>query len=343
MLAKWTTDAIAESKIKAIGIGFRYVKGLEIAKIDIAGSRRNNARLREQWNEDLSVEYGVAMADGDTFPAPVLREVSGGTYKYFVLSGNHRIGAATMLNDKMIDAYIVEGDDEMAFEIITRSANRWMGDRQTKEEAVEHARALIAKYNRPQQEVAKLFGLKPNWLSNALRAEDTRDEMEKLGLHSRELPRATILHLSQLSDNERVFRKAGYLASKFKLPAERVKDIVIAAKGQKSEQGAIDVLKRVEDDLRSETAVATVAAASPVYTRPERTRLFQYVNTLHNFLNTGRSGQPFATLEQIGVTSVHDRHELRERFRSVRVHMDEMFRHAEKATLSKNGKKPRAR
>lgn len=324
-MLKWAIDPIVESKLKQLGATFRYVPGIQLESIDVFGSRRNNARLSEEWNEGLSIEYGVAMADGDTFPAPVFRQVTG-DFSYFILSGNHRVGAAKLLEETNIDAYVVAGDDELVMQMITRAANRWMGDRQSKEEAVEHARMLITQYSKSVKEMAKLFGLKPDWLSKAIKAEQTRDNLAKCGVETDGLSRAILQTIGGLDHNERVMSRAASVASRFKLTGDRVRDLVASVKLGKSEDDQLEAVKVFEDRVRSERLPPAVSDQSQIATRrPERARLMQYVNTLHSFLITGRRGHPFETLEQIGVTSRHDRHDLRERFKCIRKSMETLF------------------
>lgn len=323
--ANWTSDQILESKLRQMGVGWKYDKSVPLDKIDIHGSRRNNARLKDQWNENLSIEYGVAMEEGDIFPAPALRAVFGGGYKFYVLSGNHRVGAANLLGDKTIEAYIVDSSDEMVLETITRAANRWMGDRQSKDEAVEHARALIAKYGRTQQQMAKLFGLKPAWLSLSLRAEDLRDELENIGVPAREIPRSTIMTLAQLDGNTSVMHKAALVTAKYHVTGERVKLMVEQAKSTKSENGMLEVIEEHEAKLRQEEAAASMPRPTPIFKRSKRTKMFRHLNTLHNFLLAGNNGKEFATLQQLGITSGSDRGELRDRFREVKLKFEKLF------------------
>lgn len=323
MSVKWTTDPVLESKLRQLGVSFKLETGISMSGIDVHGSRKNNARLRTEWNEELSVEYGVAMADGDAFPAVVLRATEGG-FKFFVLSGNHRVGAAKLLDETTIDAYLIESSDEMVFQIITRAANRWMGDRQSKDEAVEHARELIRRYGRTQTEMARLFGLKPAWLAKALRAEDVRDDLGRLGIENHAMPRSVLEQLSKLTDNERVFRKAGYLAASYSLSGDRVRDLAAAVDAQRTESDQIDAIKMFEDALREERPIPA-APRSVASRRPQRSKLYQYVTTLSRFLKAGNRGREFETLDQIGVTDVHDRHNLRQHWREIRKTIDTLF------------------
>ena len=329
-MPRWALDPVAESKLKQIGATFKFVTGIPMEAIDVIGSRRNNARLNEQWDEDLSVEYGVAMADGDTFPAPVLRMVTG-EFSYFVLSGNHRIGGAKLLEDTHIDAYVVAGDDELIMQMITRASNRWMGNRQSKDEAVEHARLLISQYGKTVKDMAKLFGLKPDFLYKSIKAEEIRAKLAKLNVTVDSCKRASLQLIGQLDHNERVMSRAAVVANRYVLSSERVREMVALVKQCGTEDEQLAAVNSFEDRVVSERVPPSVAKDAKISpSRPERARLMQYVNTLHSFLTIGRKGHPFETLDQLGVTSRKDRHDLRERFKCIRRSMETMFADADR-------------
>jgi hypothetical protein len=330
---QWTDDRIAESKMRSLGVEWEYIKDILISDIDVLGSRRNNARLRDQFNDDLSVQYGVALHDGDVFPAIIIRRVlRPGGFKYFVVSGNHRLGGALLLEDKTLDAYVLNTQDEMFIEMLTRSANRWMGERQSKDEAVEHARELIKRFNKSVPEMARLFGLKEEWLFKALRSESIRDSLNELGLDSSLLPKVTLLHIGQLESNHRVFRHVASLASKFQIKGDRVLDIVRAVKERRTEQDMIDTCKIFEDQLREENRdkMATQNGSKKYPRKSTRSRVFTLVNSLAGFLATGHHGKPFTSLDQLELTSPADRNDFKARMKEIDSHIHELYRDWEK-------------
>jgi len=321
LLISWVRDLIVENKLKRLGAKISVEKDIKLSSIAIELSKHNNARLREAFNDDLAVEYACAMEGGDKFPMVVLWKAPG-QKKYSVLSGNHRVGAVDALDVKSIDAYILEGQDEQLAEVITRTANRWMGDRQSKEEAVEHAKVMIAKFNFTNKEAAQLLNVKIDWLAAAIRAEHTRDSLSALLVDSRDMPRGTLCLLAQIDFNETLFRDAGHLVSRFKMSRDRVQSLITEMKSQPDEQTKLAVVKKWETMLTAEKPRASVAGTK----MKDQSRLRRHMNTLTQFIKTGRSGKAFETLSQLKLTTPTSKAECQKMWKELKALVDEIFR-----------------
>ena len=148
----WVNDSVVESKLVELGAKYVVKKGIGVDEIDIEGSLKNNARIFEPINEGLVLEYAEAMDKGAKFPMPIMWKPQG-SKRFSIISGNHRVSAAN-LNSGSVDSYVYTGGDVLVAEVIARTSNRWLGSRQSREEAVLHALAFINRYNMSVKDAA---------------------------------------------------------------------------------------------------------------------------------------------------------------------------------------------
>ncbi len=313
---KWLRDTSAETHMKRFGVKSK-LELIPISSIDIDDSRRNNARLQNSYNEELAMEYAIAMNDGSQFPAPVVRRVG---RKYFTLSGNHRIGAAIECDQDEIQAHVVECSDEQA-ETIARAANRWMGDRQSKDEAVQHSLVLIDKYGRTVTECAKMFNLKESWLFSRVRAEKTRYDLIAKGVNVTGLSAAHMEALSPASYSDPVMLRAAQIAVKGKLTSSRTRDMVTEARNQASEKESLATLDR----WNKEVSFTEKNSQTAVLQTPKRTKLMRALNTLHHYLVSGNRQKPFTKLTQLQITDDVDAAEVQRIWRETKRQFDGIF------------------
>ncbi len=320
---EWAADPAAESRVTRLGSKLVVSKGIKISEIDIHGSRANNARLDTPFNSDLALEYALSMESGDKFPYPVLRRVDNKRYSYVVLSGNHRIGAAETLlpKDGTIDAYILDSKDEQVAELVCRSANRWMGDRQSKEEAIEHARVLIERYNYTATHMSKVFGLHEKTLLNALRAEGVRDVLEANLVDASGMNRAVLTTLAPIDNNHEILRRAAQACIRYGLTAERTRPMVQEVKQARDERESLNVIGRWEAKFQEEKPRAAPGVVKTMKGDP-RAKLMRYFGNVVEFLNRGGPGKkPFQSLSQLRISSPDDRKALLAIYREVKTAM----------------------
>ena len=331
----WTSDGIVESKLKGLSANYKIAKGVPVSQIDIEASRKNNARLSDSYNEELAMEYAIAMESGDRFPMVILcsKEKDG---QYLIMSGNHRVGAAILAERPKVAAYIVDGNDDQVCEVLIRSANRWMGDRQSKEEAVEHAQVLINKYGMDQRQAAQLFGLRESWLNHALKAEGTREKLAKMLVDSTSIPRSVLALLAKLNHNEKIFRKAGHLTSRYTMSTSRVGAMVREVSSQPDESSSLRVLTSWEGMLSDENPKSGLAGFKLI----DASKLRRHINTLTHFITTGRKGKSFDTLRQLKITKASDRQGFQELWWGLRSLMNHLFE--EDTATIKVSRKPSA-
>lgn len=324
----WASDLAAESRVKRLGGTMTVQKGIPLKEIDIHGSRANNARLESAFREDLALEYAISMEAGDRFPYPILRAVqttrhngTGGhsKFKYSVLSGNHRVGAAELNKAETVDAYILDSTDEQVIELVCRSANRWMGDRQNREEAIEHARAMMDKYAFSAAHMAKVFGLREQNLQAALRAESIRDLLEKNLVNATGIPRNTLLALSPMSDNHEVLRQAGLAVLRHKMTQDTAKKMCADVQAARDERSMLQAITKWEQTMEEEKPKAAPGTRVRAQKTDPRAKLTKLLNNVLDFLDRGGPGRKaFMSLSQLRITTPEDKKALLAKYREVR-------------------------
>lgn len=320
----WVKDLIAEAKMKKMGVKWEY-KTIKIADIDVKGSRFNNARVDQAIIEDMVLDYALAMMNGDAFPAIIVVHRKAG---FFVLSGNNRTAAAIEAELTEIDAYVLVSDDAAVVELITRSANRWVGGRCSKKEAVVHARALIIN-GVSRKDAADIMGVRYDWLVQELRLDDMRDDLLKLGVDTTKVSRVAITKLMPLAHNENVLRETAALLARHKVSGEEASSLIESLKLQKSEAASMRVISEFESQFRQSAPRQDVPVKQPV-----RTRFLKSFNALFNTLSGKR------TMRDIQVTNIDDQTELLSKWETMRSRLDGIFG-VKDITHEENGSGPK--
>jgi hypothetical protein len=334
----WRVDDDAATKLKKAGITW-VKKTLALADIDVEGSRRNNARMQggsgDRYNPLVAQNYGLALWGGDRFPMLMVRLPDPGFKGHYILSGNHRAGGVEDLakeglvsrTDKIIETMLVDCVDEMLRELITRSANRWLGIRQGDEEAMGHVLYMQRTYGTSLKHLADFFNVKPTWLNARLANADLQYKL----IHEHNVPaeglnQGVLAHLNRLRFNESLLRKAATLIAQHRPKEAVVKTFVDAIKTSSvtSEGKALETIKEWEHKFRD-----TDTSPRPAIRTVKRTSLMRFkrvVTDLNNFMAHGKKGHPFESIADIGLTDKHERHELRQTWRATKRLVDEAFR-----------------
>jgi hypothetical protein len=102
MKVQWTEDKISAQQMKVLDMKFKYVTGFHTRDIDVEASKRNNARQEAPLNELAVNSYMGYMNAGNLFAGIVVY-----LPLKIVLSGNHRLTAAMLLDQVTIDCHVV--------------------------------------------------------------------------------------------------------------------------------------------------------------------------------------------------------------------------------------------
>jgi predicted ArsR family transcriptional regulator len=163
-------DPKTEQQLDRGKFSYRFVPEFKIAKIDLARSKANPARLNRTTDLDRCGEMGQAMTAGVDFPAIVLIEDVDGI---IVATGMHRLIAATEHTKPpraVFDAYLVIETDPYRRELLMRSINCIEGRGQTRDENLAHCAEMHRLYGGSIDDLAAAFNLRGAAIREYLRA-----------------------------------------------------------------------------------------------------------------------------------------------------------------------------
>lgn len=294
---KWSKDEIAERKLEEFGL-VPAVMTVAIKDIDLEESIQNNARISDPLLHGVVEEYGLAMKRGDQFPRIVLLARKG--KGHLIISGNHRTHGAAEAFAKEVEAYVIECSDPMIIDLLPRCLNRVHGVRQTKEEALTHAIYSINKYGKDPDQAAEMFGLKPDWLKDELRAMKISLSLEEKGIQASKLPKTTILKLGALSNNSNVLEGAAKVAVNARMPTGDVVAMVDAIRKQKTELSQIAAIADYEKATEN-------PGKAPKHKRSVRTKFLMVLKTFEVTIASKTS------LLQLQITEPNEQKEIKKR------------------------------
>lgn len=244
---EWIPDLLAEQTLKDFGVSWETAD-ISIADIDREESRLNHARIGgKPIDDELALEYGTAMEQGDFFPRIVVRKKG---RKYVVMGGNHRVEAADAVGIGTIGAYVVDcGGEDQAVDLIPRALNRKGSRRTGKDEAYLHAMHAINKYGYTFRDAAKTFGVSEKALGNKIAVKETREQLVKTGLPGQQLSDDALRALATVRDNENVLSAAANVIARGKMTGKDAHDMVKKIKEQRTEASRISVVADYEKRL----------------------------------------------------------------------------------------------
>jgi len=328
----WGEDLYLESKLKRHKTKYRVAK-IRLNEIDWNWSLDNQARQQDRLVEDRALEYALAMTAGNVFPRIAVKRLQNGLYG--IMSGNHRAKGLELFADDQskayadveLEVYRVTDNRDWLHDMIVRSANRGLGDRTSAREAVFHCRHMIDKHGRPLDECAMEFGVRPEWIRNAIKCEETRDKLEALEVAAEGLNHTVLKELRRVEANDSHLRKAGHLAAAYGLTGDAAHQMCEEVQRTTTQTEGNRVLKKWDDQLR---AKKPGVHANEKRRKTARSRLLRPISTLANMIDQGNKGGPFANLEEMGVDTEAELDEIFERYTHLRTVLDKMFREQQK-------------
>ncbi len=249
---RWFKDETVEQKLKSLGCEFSFRQNIPYKKINIKKGLKNNARLfGSSINDETALRYGIAMEEGDDFPAPVLF-VDGN--RLGILGGNHRLHAFAIfcedLSAATIDAYVLETDDIALLELVTRTLNTVNGLPCSKDEQVQHAIALLEKWpSMSQLQIAKHLGLKQEEVSKARRILEIKNLLDDRNINTARIPKTVLLEIGKVKQNEAVMATLADLTIRHSIKGDEVREHVQALKRKRSESAQMRYLGEIDEQL----------------------------------------------------------------------------------------------
>jgi hypothetical protein len=126
---------------------YSYQERVEFSDIALDASQENPSRLLRRLNEDLAISYGLAMQDGDKFPAIVLLQLAADQpKKYLIATGVHRVKGAELIEQHYFDAYVVIEPDVYREEVLIRQLNTIEGQGVSITDRIAQVLLLHEKY-----------------------------------------------------------------------------------------------------------------------------------------------------------------------------------------------------
>jgi len=247
-----------EEWLRGMGIDFHY-EDIPSTSIDRKKSRQNKARQRGAIIEEHVFKLGYDAENGSVFP-PVIAAKEGSLYR--LLDGNHRDEANQVNGAGPVGAIVVETEDDVLKEIITRFANRDLnGVGQDKDEAMEHALYLYNTYGYPLKRVAKIAGVKLSTLQTHKATEETRKELMKQKVPADKLSGTVVRQLGRLKNNVRVMVAAADVADRHNLSEKDTKWMTnCVLRSPKTEDEQLKAVEKFEKEHLREPELRALVA-----------------------------------------------------------------------------------
>lgn len=248
-MRKWVKEPKVEHHLRSLSIKFDTAI-IELVSIDRSLSADHQTRLGKKIDEPLVLQYAAAMETGSAFPMPILNKLKKG---YFIWSGNHRVGAADLLGDTHLEAYVVEVHDSRICDILPRIVNAWEGRAIEKEERLINAAYLVEHHSMDVQEAANLLNLKYEHLSSHMRTQNIAKVIRDEGINPNGFPKSLMLRMASV-DNRNILRETCRLIHAHKVVGREAEDLLSDVKASTTELQAMSELGRWETMLKARTA-----------------------------------------------------------------------------------------
>jgi uncharacterized DUF497 family protein len=196
---KWVKDPKIEANLRALGIQFDTEQVL-LNNIDREESMRRQVRLQGRLVDEWVLEMAEAMEKPEAaFPMPILQKWRKGVY--FIWSGNHRIGAAELVNLETVDAYVITITDPRMMDILPRVVNSWEGHGLSRDERIINARFLIEKHGITAADAAKMFGLKAEAIWVSKRIDEAKTRIHAHGIDTKTFSKSLLSKFATLNND----------------------------------------------------------------------------------------------------------------------------------------------
>lgn len=241
-------DLATEQWLTDLAIPYTYDPAVPLARIDIDGGLRNQARA-EPLDPDTVERYVAAMTNGDQFPPIILRRR--GRSRHLPLGGNHRLAAHTVTKHDTAPAYLIDVDDTVVPVVMYRD-NATHGNAPSSDERCRQAIHLIEACGYTQQAAAAAVGVPAPAVSTAqTRAAGSRRAHE-LGVGSLYdmLPAGHQSRLATIAGDD-PFTEAVRLTRSAGLTQPDVAALVKRIKGSRSEAAALALIGAESEDRRA--------------------------------------------------------------------------------------------
>lgn len=269
---KWINDPKAEAVLASLNI--KYTVGpLKLSDLNWKATEHNAGRAGRPIDMSRIDEYADAMMAGDEFPMPIVVNTDNGPE---ILAGVHR-GKAAVVTDlwKTIPAYWANTKLPHEARMIACLTNRKEGARTTKEEAIEQALYIVNEFSLKASDVARIFLIPAQTLTDRIRADALRKEVVAIGFKGK-LPYTTFKNLAGISGNTKVALAACEYIAKSHGTCD---DALSLSKELRKIKTEAQQLAKVESMTESAVIHANASSES-VIVLPLRTKFIRYLHSL---------------------------------------------------------------
>jgi hypothetical protein len=240
--------------------GFDYkLEVIDLARVNRAESKRNQARIAHPINEDQVILYAEAMKNGDSFPPLVVYLTESG---YIVMDGNHRVAAFDLCDETTAQAYVVKKPSNAQVQAFTYEANTKHGMPTTLHDRIRQAISMV-NLGASAVDAAKQLGVPLNTLRSALDNAKAEQRFQELGIKKFDrLSSSARRRLDNIHSNV-VLRAAAELALEAGMSSEDITTLAKAINGVRNERDQLAIVAQ-ERQTRSGTIKATAGGRIPV-------------------------------------------------------------------------------
>jgi len=313
MAVNWVPSADQERFMEEIGITWELVEA-PISAFDLVLSRHNKARPVEPKLPDVVAGLREDMDAGYPIPRIITYRSPTG---YAIADGNQRIYAfeeriadGIEQPNAVIGMYLMTGEDRVARDYATLFANCRHGGRNPTEEKILLAMRAVKEMGETVKRASRLAGISESTLRDRLVAEEEYKKLCRAGHKATAdvLKPAVLVQLRKVNQNDHAREALAGIAAQHNLPAVAVSELAARVKKAGSDR---DRLKILADERERLIGIANgrttkTRTTSKVPTRGYRDRILRLSGALLHFLNSGRGGEAFRSLDDFGV-SVSDR------------------------------------
>jgi len=321
-------DLKAEQTFVQLRIAYTEVE-IGLSEIDWRESQHNGARLHDAIVPKLVEDYTMAMMSGDAFPRIVIRAGSSG---YVILSGNQRseavrrlVEAGKLPKTTKIAAYMMQTSDTLLWEIFARSGNVGHGGRSEVQERILHAVYSVQSLGLTAANAAKVFNVNAGTITDAIRVAKERRELAESGVAASLIPASVMVELARVHDHGSKI-KLGHLVASHAVTAAALKPVRVAVNKARNQSARLASVKQLESQLAEEAHRANCNGKKQpvelkVPKRPWRDRIIRDLTAMGNFLESGRSGESFTSLQELQIACDADEASVRNQWERVKLHM----------------------
>jgi hypothetical protein len=301
----WRGDPDAEMIMREIAVLPYEIITINLADIDWEASANNCARLSDPLNKEKIEDYASGLDRGDVFPRIVVEATKLG--KFIILGGNQRCAALKVVDlNGTIEAYCVAPLTTGERELMIRSLNSRHGWGATKEERVDHAAYLVREHGMHVDTVARAMVVAPSTIGLRIRAETQRAELAKKGIDASKVSRTALNAIASVKDQSLRMRVASLAVEKH-ATGDKVVELVSAITKAPSKSHAAAA---IADFTKNAEAMAAINGKAKdqgkTLKKPRREKFLRLLTELSHFLETGKDGHSFATLDELSCSVALD-------------------------------------